>query len=252
MAKLPSFLRHENDCVYFNGEGELVFYIPEHFFDLDRAIIDGDLVETIGIFDYAVFDKNGVAIKFATRGKMKELHSFRVPSFFITKPYTIERVKDLTLTRHVKSQDYRLLKYKKGDKIIVSTKIAQDAVNTESFFMMFLNGNLPNTIPYDEIYKYVVESGKLNGINYGLTIQLLGIIISELCRDPKDPKVPFRLTDMEDMTAYEFINITKVPKYVSPYTAITSENWGEAVTHAVLNTKQNHIIDSPMEKIMIP
>jgi hypothetical protein len=42
--------------------------------------------------------------------------------------------------------------------------------------------------------------------------------------------------------------ITKVPKYTSPYTAITSENADEAVA-AALTIKSN--ADSPLEKIVM-
>lgn len=252
MAKLPEFLKEDNQTIFFVGQGELVFYVPEKYFELNRAIINGDLITILGIFDYAVFDKDGKAMSFTTNGKNKKLHNLILPTFFLTKPGSIEKVKGIKLTEYSEVKDYRLLKYKKGDKVICNTKVVSDVNNIESFIMVFLQGNLPNTIPYDKLHEYFLLNGSINGLKYNITAQLLGVIISELCRDQNDLTVPFRLSSMKDMTAYKGINITKVPKYVSPFTSITSENWSDSVTHAVMNTRTGNIKDSPMEKIMIP
>ena len=50
------------------------------------------------------------------------------------------------------------------------------------------------------------------------------------------------------MLDYKCINIRQVPKYVSPYAAITSENWDEAVVSAVMNDNKTYI---PQEKIIM-
>lgn len=39
-----------------------------------------------------------------------------------------------------------------------------------------------------------------------------------------------------------------VPKYISPFSSITSENWDDAVVNAIINDKT---VDSPMEKILM-
>ena len=55
----------------------------------------------------------------------------------------------------------------------------------------------------------------------------------------------------KDMNKYTPINIKMVPKYISPYTAITSENWDEAVRAAVLmKDKVDSTPVSPLEKII--
>ena len=47
---------------------------------------------------------------------------------------------------------------------------------------------------------------------------------------------------------YKMIPITQVPKYISPYTAITSENPDEAIAGALTTTGSNR---SPLEKVMM-
>jgi hypothetical protein len=47
---------------------------------------------------------------------------------------------------------------------------------------------------------------------------------------------------------YKAIPMTKIPKYISPYTAVTSENADEAVA-AAMTLKSN--TESPLEKVMM-
>ena len=60
---VPEFLKQEGDSLIFKDEGELVFYIPEDYFRADGSIkyaeVAGDYVNSIGFFNYEVFDKNG-------------------------------------------------------------------------------------------------------------------------------------------------------------------------------------------------
>ena len=92
------------------------------------------------------------------------------------------------------------------------------------------------------------RNAQINGVKYNLNYQMYGIPISEICRDPKDLSKPFRLSKETDSTAYKAIPITQIPKYVSPYTSITSENADEAIASAIIS--KNHT-DSPLEKVMM-
>lgn len=71
-------------------------------------------------------------------------------------------------------------------------------------------------------------------------------MISEAARKANDPRTLFRHTNIKDMTEYSLINVKDIPKYVSPFTSITSENWDEAVMNATLNKNSNY---SPLEKL---
>ena len=74
------------------------------------------------------------------------------------------------------------------------------------------------------------------------------MMISELCRDPNNLSIPFRYSDMSNMSGYKSIAISRVPKYTSPYTAITSENPDEAIAGAMITTGTGK---SPLEKVMM-
>ena len=77
---------------------------------------------------------------------------------------------------------------------------------------------------------------------------MFGILISELCRDPKNESIPFILSGEKDMHNFKPISIKMVPKYISAFASITSENWDDAVVNAIINKNK---IDSPMEKILM-
>ena len=103
-----------------------------------------------------------------------------------------------------------------------------------------------NYFIYDEL---IDKNAQINGVKYNVTNQLIGAIVSEICRDPKDLSKPFRLSKETDMTAYKMIPITQIPKYVSPYTSVTSENADEAIAGAI-ELKDKHT-DSPLEKVVM-
>lgn len=237
---IPKFLKRKNDSLLFALEDkEFVFIVPEKFFERRDAIIIGEYVNLIGILDYAIFDKNG---------KHSGLKRFNFPSVFLTKPYEIEKMKQVKLTANSEVQDYRFLKYKKDDIIVVSTKVPQEIENVEEFYKIFLTGNLPTTIPYDKMQDYFTESASINDCNYGVSLQLFGIIISEMCRDPKNMNRPYRLVKNKNMFDYKAINIEDIPKLVSPYQSITSVNWDEGLINAITNKNE---VDSPLEKVLV-
>lgn len=239
--EVPAFLRKEGNALLFNGPGELVFYIPDEHFSANSkiAVIQGQYVSMLGICDYAIFDKNG---------KRGEVKAFHFPTIMLCKPSLIETVKNLQLTKTSDKMDYRILHFKDGDEVITSTKVPKLIDNVEILFAMFLvTGKIPTTIPYNKLHEYFPENARLNGFSYGMNMQLFGIIISKICRDPSDVSKEFRLTDMSNMNGYKPISIKEIPNYTSPYVAITSENFDESLM-AAITTKYDKY--SPLEKVL--
>lgn len=238
--QIPKFLKRQDDSLLFAGDGEFIFYVPEIYFDRKVAIVVGEYINIIGVLDYAIFDKDG---------HNSGLKSFQFPSVFITKPSSIEKHKNIKLTKNSDEQDYRYLRYKKDDPIVVNVYIPQNITNVESFYRMFLiSGRLPNTVPYDKIQEYFIDSIELNGASYGLNWQLFGFVISEAFRSKNDLGTAFRHTKFTDLTSYRTINITDLPKYISPYSSLTSENWDNGIVGAIANPSG---ANSPMEKLLM-
>lgn len=237
--KVLPFLKRDGDTLLFNEEGELIFYVPETYFDRGDAIIEGEYVNILGIFDYAIFDKNG---------KNGGLKRFFFPSVFLTKPYQIDKQKNVRLTASQPVTDYRLLRFKKGDAVVVSTKVPANGLNIESFYKIFLYGKLPTTIPITKLQDYFTKNIALNGSSYGVSLQMFGFIIGIMARAKNDLKKEFRHTKWTDPTDYKMISIMDLPKYISPSQSIGSQNWDNAIVGAIMNPSD---VDSPLEKLLM-
>jgi hypothetical protein len=243
--EVPKFLKKTEKSLLFNlPDSTFVFYVPYDYFSDSKvpiAQIVGQYVSTIGLFNWAIIDKNG---------KQGPLHTFYFPTMFMCKPAEMEKVRNLSLNG-TDPADYMLLKFYLGDEVVSETRVPQMIDNVEiTFKMSILTAKIPNTIPYDKLWEIFMESAALNGFSYNLNIQLFGVLISRLCRDANNIEKMFCETDMKDMTKYKMIDIRMVPKFISPYTAITSENWDEAVRAAILMKDNENTPVSPLEKVM--
>jgi hypothetical protein len=118
--------------------------------------------------------------------------------------------------------------------------------------MVKVENKMPPTIPYDKFQDYFVENMALNGKGYGLNMQMFGLMISELCRDPDDLSKPFRLSNKIDkgMTGYRQISIINVPKFISPYVSLTSQNWDESLMAAVEMSASGNNTETPLERVV--
>ena len=246
--ELPGFLSREGRSLVFNKDNAtFVFYVPANYFSntskIPIAEYYGEYVTSIGVFNWAIIDSNG---------KRSQIRPFVFPTMFMCKPGEIDEDsgKNLALD-NTEPSDYVLLKFKKGDEIVSDIRVPQDVTNAEILFKMsIMTAKIPTTIRYDKLWEIYFESAKLNGFSYGLNVQLFWILIAALCRDPKNIAKRFSSTDMKDLNAYRPIDIRRVPKYISPYTALTSENWDEAIRAASLIENPEDTPESPLEKVL--
>ena len=244
--ELPSFLKQKGNALLYNGDGELLYYIPESYFGNTKssiAMLIGYYVSTMGVFDWAIMNKNG---------KVSEPHPFKFPTILLCKPDRIEKVKDLKLKDNKKGKDYRILHFKKDDEAISDVNLPEVVDNVETLFrlMSITGAKIPDTVPYDHFHEYFPESMKLNSGSFGINMQLFGVLASEQCRDSNDLSKPFRHSKIKDMCDYSQISVIQIPKYISPYVALTSQNWDESLMAAVLMDDDTKIKDTPMEKIV--
>lgn len=238
--KIPSFLKKDNNSLLFKDDGALIFYIPEMYFERDFAIMDGEYIHLIGLFSYAIFDSDD-----KLKGK---LTLFNFPTMFTCIPSSIEKIKDVKLTKNSIKESYRALRFVKDDIVIASTKVPMKVDNIEIFMKMFNTGKIPNIIPYDQLHEVFMKNIELNGNSYPVSTQLIGVAISEMCRDSSDINLPYRLGNSNDLTAYIPVNIKDIPKLVSPFTSMVSENWDESVVNAITN---KNYTQSPLEKLFL-
>lgn len=255
--RLKGFLKEKDDALYFSGDGELLIFVPEIFFSRNHAIIEGDVINLIGVLNYMVVDKLDPELDIAkeiTASKGKSVKRFDYPSAFSTRPQRVEKVKNLKLKPNAPAEDYRVLHYQNNDhdQIFVSLEVPQDIANVEELMSIFINtGKIPYGIKYNELHNYFVKTMSLNGGSFKTSMQLFGVVVSELARDPHNINKPFRLSSNfeKDQYSYRPISIKEIAKIASPFTAMVTENWDEAVINAGLIDDEN-AIPTPMEPIM--
>lgn len=247
---VPSFLKLEGESLVFNEDNkEFVFYVNEEFFNSNSknaiAEISGQYVSMIGLCQWAIIDD---------KGKRSEVKPFKFPTMFLCKPYKIEKIKGLKLDNDGEPKDYRVLRFRKGDEVVSQTRVPQILDNVELFYSLsVITAKIPTSIPYDKGWELFLESMDLNGDSYGLNAQLFGILWGNLCRDPKDISRPFRHSPMTNMHAYKPVSIKIIPKFGSAYQSLTSENFDEGLTAAILkkDMQEKDIPYSPLEKVVM-
>lgn len=240
---MPSFIKKNKEgSILFSGKDkEFLAYVPEKYFERNIAEQSGEYINLIGVFDYTIQDLK--------TGKNNGLKNFRLPTLFATRPYMTEKVKQIKLIKNSEPTDYRILRYREDDILIVSTKLVQFIGNVEKFNnLFFILGYIINTIPYDKLYEYVMDAAMLNGFSYGLNAQVFGVVLSEICRAKDDLSIPYRLSGSSDPSAYQSMSVKGVSKLISPYTALLSEDFDESVMYAMMNDDPK---DSSLERVLI-
>lgn len=249
--QIPPFTKRVDDALLFNQDGRLEYYIPEDYFGTSKsnsATIEGSYVKLMGSFNYRIFNADGEPGKLMT---------FSFPTIFVCRPGKIEKKKNYQLAEHLDPTDYRIFVFFKGDQLITRCHVEQNIDNLSELFKLHIKtGKIPNTIPYDTLYKYPFEAMALNSGTYKVHSQAMGLLYSKICRDPEDISKPFRLSKAinKQMTGYVPISIKEAAKYISPFVSITSENLDESIMSSVLlsedekNGKPHK--ESPLERVL--
>ena len=247
--EIPPFAKRDGDALLFNQDGRLEYYIPEDYFGSKSARIEGAYVTLMGSFNYRIY---------SSTDKPGKLMTFKFPTIFMCRPGEVQKNKKLKLDDHLKESEYRILVFHKSDQLITRVHTEQNIDNMSELFRLHLKtGRVPNTIPYDQLYMYPFECMELNGGNFSVHSQAMGLLYSKICRDPDDLNKPFRMSKAinNNMTGYDTVSIKTAAKMISPFVAITSENIDEAIMSAVLlsdeekSGKRKHK-ESPLERIM--
>lgn len=239
---IPSFLKLDGERLIFNKDDEeLVAYIPEKFFERKMAEIEGDYINLVGLFVYTVQNLK--------TGKNIGLHNFIYPTVITTRPGDMEKAKNIRLIKDSDPDNYRILRYRKDDIVVNSTKTVKFIGNVEKVLnLLFILGSIPNTIPYDIIGDILFESMDIYGGSFGVSAQIMGIVVSEVCRSKSNVNIPYRLSGSTDPHDYKSISLKNVSQLTSPYTALISDDFDESILYAMMNEEPKH---TPLEKILV-
>jgi hypothetical protein len=243
-----NFLKKVGDSVIFDGE-YMEIYIPKEYFSRGIAEYHGEMISTLGIFNFIVYTQPK-----ETKSK-GEVHLMKLP---MTVKFEFDTFHDDT-TRLQADQDeeqYRVFELSKGSVVVDTVVKEQSAENSKKFIYLLHGGKIPKALKYGDIIDMYHESISLNRVNLNNPSVIFELIIAELCRYSDDIEMPFRMMigkDNAKVSEYDYnnINLTKLPSINSTFNAMTFEDINQAVISSIKKTRNNEGENpSPVEKII--
>lgn len=242
-----AYFTEKDEKIYFTGV-YMEAYIPDELFNKDISMYDGDIIETIGLFNYRVFnnideDRNKIPLK-----------TLKVPTVVKTKPNSVSMT-TLELIPGSGEKKYHVLKYFTDDILLTQSYTNALVDNVEKYIKLLNEGKIPNTIPYDEILDLTLKNLELNKINLNVSATLLSTVISEIYRYKKDMALPFRKIIGKDVSESQFnyvnTNARTICSFNSTTSALTFEDIDSMITTSInkkrYNRKENY---TPIEKLL--
>jgi len=245
MLNFPFF--KEIDSQIIVNAHKIEVFIPSHYFDSgdenkELAYMYGTKAETLGIFYFKVYN---------TKDSKGELYLLNIPMTINIDIYEYEEDIELNLEGNV-TEKYFIFKYEKDDIFINQLEIIVDSGAIEKFLRLLTQAKLPKTIQYDEILETFINAMETSGITLNLQGTIFEIVIAELCRDIKNPNMPFRFIAGKKNykeTDYQMFSITDIPKYSSAFTGIIFERIKDSLVTGINNTRlKRDEKESPLEK----
>lgn len=244
MVDIPQ-LKEVGDEVVFDG-AYMEVYIPKYYFEKGVANREGNIINTIGIFNFKIFSSED-------KKDNAPIHMFNFSSFISTKPTDSYNTKITNLTENSGEMDYTVLRYFKGDLFLTSVNLIQKSDNTVTFINLLNAGKLPTNIPYHKVITTELSNLEFNGVNLKVPATVLELIISEIYRDKNDLTKAFRYRagSSENVSMYDYkpVNIKNIATFNSTFTGITFEDLDYNITASVNKARQGKKeAISPVEK----
>lgn len=240
------FFEKDGNAIRFNGE-ILKIYLPKNYFETKVAEYNGNEVNTIAFFFFEVKT-------FAMEDKDQDGH------FYIMKlPARIEFEFDdrESAKKNIKESgliDYDVFIMNKGSLFMKNENVVQSATNAKDFLYMLHKGRFPSLVPYSEIIDLYMENLDINKLSLNCMSIIYELMIGELMRSRKNPKIAFRKAINKEGTSemdYININMKNIAFFSSNYAAIGFENFNQAIITSVSrDLKGEKEIISPVEKTL--
>ncbi len=144
---------------------------------------------------------------------------------YITKIYTCPNM--ISEGRDENGEKTLILEYGEGDRFIRNKNIIMDSKVASTMLDLMTLGYFPSVIDYEDIPVYWTDVCNYNGVGLdSMSQSSIDLIVSELCRDPKNYARPYRHKYRDnpkvDPKDWKIINLTELPKYASVFASITS------------------------------
>lgn len=226
------------------NDSYIEFYIPEYYFDASYKFGEdlGDMYTVLGVFNVGVF----------TGGKLSYIDTFNVPGNVTINVYEVEkRIVDLP---GAPKTPCRVVKYY-NKNIITKDYIVQDSANCQVFLRSIIYGKLPPNIPYSDSILIWKRNQEMNGVNFGVPMIILEVILRVLYRDKNNIGQTFSKVigkPGSKATEHDYImaSIRQVCQYASTFSALTFEDIDSMITTSLNRKREKRAeLDTPVEDL---
>lgn len=242
-----NFLEKVDNSVIFNGN-LLEIYIPSEFFTINIAEFEGEMIKTIGIFNFIYYPNE-------RKIKQGEMHIMKLP-MKIKFEFDNFRKEKTIIGNAVEETEYYIFDLINGNLFIDNLEKEQSANNSKDFIYLLHSGHLPQALKYEDIIKLYIESITLNKVKLNNMSVIFEMTIAELQRSLKNIEIPFRILigkNGSTVSSYDYQNISlkSLPSINSTFNAMTFENINQAIISSIKKTRNNEKENkSPVEEII--
>lgn len=218
-------------------------FLPEYFFNKNDpnaiALEIGEKVSTMGLFWFRVDEK--------------DLYELQLPLKFEFE-FSDSYKKKVKLQPQLPETNYYVYVLNKGDAFVYDVLHKKDLDDfTIAFLSKMIEGaKLPPTTAYSDAFPIFLSAMKATGVmEVGVSATSLELLLSELYRDKKNMKEPFRKSYKGNEYDYRMVRIIKVPELNSTFTSLLGEDIQNQLAASILRQREG-IPDreSPVEKII--
>jgi hypothetical protein len=217
--------RTSDDKKVLCNVGEMEIWLPMRYFDEEDGIqiaeLDGDFVETMGIF--------------VVRTREKDTDPWQDWNFIygtFMKLLNNQSRKETARLGVSPEDSYMVLEYQNGDVVFPTNNVVQNSVAFTDTINAIIQGRLPSGIPYSSYLGVAKSTASAHGADLGIPHVLFEAVLATLCR-AKSLDKPFRMQyDGTDETSFVLVGVKKLAKLVSSY-GITFEDLGNSIPHAL-------------------
>lgn len=239
------FLKQIDTTVYFDGE-LMEIYIPKDYFQENLAYFKGEVINTLGIFDFIVYAEQD------RKSKGNELHSLSLPlkvQFEFIDYFESDNIQGKY------PGEYYVFILEKGNVFIDNVVKEQSATSAKEFIFKFHSGKLSKNLNYEDILDAYLACINLNNVKLNNASSMFEMIIAELARSKDNESVPFRYAINRQpnvsQTDYNLVNIKQLPNINSTFASMMFENINQSIHYSLLKTKNHEKeVESPLEKII--
>lgn len=239
---LDLHLTSEKGLLKCNAQ-KIEILIPKYFFDANMAEDAGTSIKTVGILPIRVYEKDKLILSEILNIATKiELYPKEQDEWTgVVVPDTPE-------------YSYKVMRFYRGE-VIMPEAVVANSDNVKEFLESLMGGKWPRYIPYNKLVLIWEKNLELNKTSLNVPIGILGLIISSIYRDRKDPNLRYvdawKADPKKSQYDYVTASMREIAARSSTFAAITFEDQDAMITSALNNNKLKRKEKvSPIEKII--